>query len=194
MPSVISPVMRHVLAHMPFTDVLDIGVGESGQWGFLLRDKCEGMQKDRKFRDTSTWQLKIVGIEIMEMYKTVVHQYLYDKILWMDVFDALDDLGCRACDPKFDLVFLTSVIEHFPKKRGLVLLKRIKKFMRNGAMLVITTPNGFTPQQATEGNPNDKHLCGWTEDDIDSIKELGYIVKHSEITYDNKLIIIAGRK
>jgi SAM-dependent methyltransferase len=194
LPSVISPVMRHVRAALPFTDVLDIGVGESGQWGLLLRDKCEGMLDGRKFRDTSTWKLKIVGIEIMEEYNTVVHQFLYDRILWMDAFEALNELNGRACDPKFDVVFLTSVIEHFEKERGIELLKKIKRVMRNGAMLVLTTPNGYEPQRPTENNPNDKHLCGWTVEDIDSIKKLGYIVSHHEITYDNRLIIIARRK
>lgn len=194
LPSVISPVMRHIRTHMPFIDVLDIGVGESGQWGFLLRDKCDGMRAGRKFRDTSTWKLKIVGIEVCEHYKTVIHQFCYDKILWMEAFDALDDLGGRACDPKFDLVLITAVIEHFTKERGMELLKRVKRFMRHDAMLVITTPNGFSPQKAAKDNPYEAHLSGWTVDDVDSIKKLGYIVSDTEITYDNKLIIIASRR
>lgn len=193
MPSVISPVLR-IIRNEKFTDVLDIGVGESGMWGLLIRDKCDTMKRGGKFRDVSTWKVKIVGIEICEHYKTPVHQYIYDKILWMDVFEAFKSFGERACDPKFDLVMLTAVIEHFEKEEGFRLLGLIKRRMRNNGMLVITTPNGFSPQRAAPDNPNEEHKSGWTIEDVDRMKELGYVIKHTEVTYDNKLILILTRK
>ena len=193
LPSVISPIFKYLM-YKQFNSVLDIGVGESGLWGFLLRDKLDGVMQGRKFRDTSTWTMKIIGIEIMPEYKTIVHQYCYDKILWMDVFDALDNLGERACDPKFDLIMMTAFIEHLDKERGYELLRRLKSFMLHGGLLVLATPNGYMLCNATENNPHDEHKCGWVLDDFKVMESQGWIIEASEVTYDDRLVVILKRK
>jgi hypothetical protein len=183
--------MKHILEMKRLNNVLDIGVGESGRWGFLLRDICDGTIKGRKFSDKTTWHLRITGIEAYEKYHNFMHDQIYDKMYWCDAFKALEEIGCRACDPRFDLVLFMATIEHFEKEDGMRFLRELKIHINIRGTLIITTPNGYSKQDnVAYENPYDHHKCGWTEEDIPAVVAMGYELVDKQITYDNRLIMV----
>lgn len=66
----------------------------------------------------------------------------------------------------FDAVVLFDVIEHLTRAEGEALLKDIKTMATK--TIVILTPNGYTDQDAYDGNPYQKHKSGWTLQDFRS--------------------------
>lgn len=195
-PSVISPIMKYLYANKwdRIANVLDIGIGESGKAAFHIRESFDNTGQERHFSDQSTWKINIVGIEICEHYRNPLHDYLYDKIYWCDMFEALKDLQSRACMPKFDVIFFMATIEHIEKDRGIEVLKLIKRCLTRDGVVVITTPNGYEPQGATDNNPYDEHKCGWELHDFEAMGQWGLDVAHSEVTYNNRLFVVLKRK
>ncbi|MHB1527475.1 MAG: class I SAM-dependent methyltransferase [Candidatus Dormibacteria bacterium] len=72
----------------------------------------------------------------------------------------------------FDAVVLVEVIEHMSHEEGERLLEQALTWSR--VKVVVTTPNGFWPQGALDGNLLQVHRCGWT---IDELKSLGMRVR-----------------
>ena len=67
----------------------------------------------------------------------------------------------------FDTVVLTEVIEHMTKKEALSTLQKAKRWAKKN--VVVTTPNGFLPQQVIDGNSKQQHLSGWTTIDLQKL-------------------------
>lgn len=63
-----------------------------------------------------------------------------------------------------DAVVMVEVLEHLSKADGLALLDRAETWARQ--RVVITTPNGYVPQVALEGNPHQQHLSGWKVEEL----------------------------
>jgi len=89
----------------------------------------------------------------------------------------------------FDAVIAIDVIEHFEKNEALRLIKNMENVAKKKVILL--TPNGFTAQDAYDGNPHQVHKSGWNKQEL---KELGYKVyglrglkclkgKHADIKY-----------
>lgn len=72
---------------------------------------------------------------------------------------------------EYDLVFCSEVIEHLEKKDGLKLIERMNDFAKK--KIIITTPNGFLEQPEFDDNSMQKHLSGWTAQEL---KNLGFRV------------------
>jgi len=72
---------------------------------------------------------------------------------------------------EFDVVVGLDVIEHFEKPQGLALIQKLEKLARK--RVVLFTPNGFVPQEPVDGNEYQRHLSGWT---VEEMKALGYCV------------------
>lgn len=68
-----------------------------------------------------------------------------------------------------DAVVMLEVLEHLSKAGGAALLDRAERWARR--RVVVSTPNGFVPQAALEGNPHQEHLSGW---EIRELRERGY--------------------
>ncbi|RME60374.1 class I SAM-dependent methyltransferase [Candidatus Parcubacteria bacterium] len=71
----------------------------------------------------------------------------------------------------FDCVTLLDVIEHFPKEEGFALLEKLETIAKR--RVIVFTPNGFLPQGAHSGNELQRHLSGWT---VEEMRALGYEV------------------
>lgn len=69
----------------------------------------------------------------------------------------------------FDAVVALDLIEHFEKKEGLTLLKKMEVIAKK--KIIVLTPNGFTKQDPYEDNPYQTHKSGW---EVEEFRKLGY--------------------
>lgn len=107
-----------------------------------------------------------IGVEAFQPYitksnaKNIHHKYLYGKV---------EDLSF----PKnsFDAVIMIELLEHLPVEAGILLLEKAEKWAAE--KVIVTTPNGFLPQNILDGNELQRHLSGWTTDDF---KTIGFTV------------------
>lgn len=72
----------------------------------------------------------------------------------------------------FDAVIMIEVLEHLPKDKAHLILKRAQKWAKK--KIIISSPNGFINQKAIDDNPLQKHLSGWNYQEMHS---LGFKVK-----------------
>lgn len=68
-------------------------------------------------------------------------------------------------EKSFDAVVLLEVIEHLSRQDGEILLENAKRWTKH--KVIISTPNGFWPQGDLYGNHLQRHLSGWTVDDLE---------------------------
>lgn len=71
----------------------------------------------------------------------------------------------------FECVVALDVIEHFPKEKGFDLLDKMEALASK--RVVIFTPNGFLPQEEHSGNVLQRHLSGWS---VEEMRGRGYSV------------------
>jgi len=76
----------------------------------------------------------------------------------------LKDVGAIFAPKSFDCVVALDVIEHFTKEDGRALLDALERIAKK--RVIVFTPNGFLPQAATEDNPYQLHVSGWTADEM----------------------------
>ena len=69
----------------------------------------------------------------------------------------------------FEVVAAIDVIEHFTKEDGLLLLEKMENIASR--RVVIFTPNGFLPQNEHSGNILQRHLSGWS---VEEMRQRGY--------------------
>ncbi|PIX92464.1 hypothetical protein CO134_03720 [Candidatus Kuenenbacteria bacterium CG_4_9_14_3_um_filter_39_14] len=131
------------------TSVLDLGCGPSSPIQYAKNVKYS------------------VGVEafapyLLESKKRKIHvKYVQKKIEEVD-FPA----------KSFDAVMMIEAIEHLPKKIGFEMLKKAKRWAKK--KVIISTPNGFLPQQERDDNLLQKHLSGW---ELDEMRNFGFRCK-----------------
>jgi SAM-dependent methyltransferase len=69
----------------------------------------------------------------------------------------------------FDAVILISVIEHLKKEDALKLLEKAEKWAIK--KIILTTPNGYWPQDHADNNLYQEHLSEWN---VNNLKHLKY--------------------
>lgn len=94
-------------------------------------------------------------------------QNIHDEYVCGDILD-IDTL---FDNDEFDCVMSIDVIEHLPKEQGFEFLEKLEKVARR--RVIVFTPNGFLPQNEHSGNPLQKHLSGWT---VEEMQQCGYEV------------------
>jgi hypothetical protein len=101
---------------------------------------------------------------------------IYDRIIEADAVAFLEG------NPPFDIVVAAELIEHYEKTKGRRLGELVKE---KGRLGILTSPLGFMPQGAIDGNPLQKHLAGWDPDDFGGIgfKAFGIIPEHCQGVY-----------
>ena len=62
---------------------------------------------------------------------------------------------------------MLDVIEHMEKDKAKELIAKVTKWAKK--KVIVSTPNGFVQQAELDGNPLQKHLCGFTSDDLNSM-------------------------
>ena len=94
-----------------------------------------------------------------------------ERLRWRDAYDRVlhCELPCLpSCGP-FEMVLMLDVIEHLTPTLGAQALAAA----RLQGPVILATPNGFMEQ---DGEKFDRHLCGWTEQQL---RDLG--AHHIEI-------------
>lgn len=78
----------------------------------------------------------------------------------------------EVCGPNsYDAVVALEFIEHLPHADGGAFLAAAERVARRA--VIISTPNGYVPQGAIDGNPGQVHLSGWTPGEL---RDRGYRV------------------
>lgn len=68
----------------------------------------------------------------------------------------------------YDAVVLLDLIEHLEREDALELLDRAARAARR--RVIVSTPNGFVPQDDVGGNPFQVHRSGWTPADLEALE------------------------
>ena len=68
-------------------------------------------------------------------------------------------------DASYDAVVMFDLLEHLEHGDALVLLHRAERIARR--VVILTTPNGFVPQEGYGGNDLQRHRSGWTVADLE---------------------------
>ena len=130
--------------------ILDIGVG-FGKYGVLLRESID-IPYERY--DKETWHLQLDGIEGFEGYNNPIHDYVYNKMYYGNIFSVLPTL-----EQKYDTLLLIDVLEHFEKEEGLRLIEGLLEVTNKS--LIVSTPIMPAPQGEYLGNILETHKCRW---------------------------------
>ena len=118
--------------------VLDLGIG-NGVNGCLIKNYKRNWIVD--------------GIEYFQNYKNAMWS-VYNKV-------SIDDILNIDYDnhPKYHYIIMTDVIEHFHLEDALKLMDNLKKLVKQGGSLYISTPSVFIEQGPFLGNEKETHLC-----------------------------------
>lgn len=148
MPSSDAMTIPHVLKLVKSigpNSILDIGCG-NGKYGFLFRELLD-MNYGRM--NPSEWHVRIDGMEIMEKYRSPLHDYFYDAVFWGNWMDIKPN-------PIYDVVFMGDVLEHFPEGEW---QKALDKALHSGSIVITVCPNwdGSINQGAVFGNESERH-------------------------------------
>lgn len=136
--------------------VLDIGAG-FGKYGVLMREYLD-VRNGRVYQ--KDWKTVIDAIEIYDPY--VSSNYgVYNSVRLGDIE--------KIKIEKYDLILLMDVIEHLTKKKGLQLVRDLRKKCKN---LLITTPIGFSKQGKFAGNIYEVHKSGFLPKDFNEFKPI----------------------
>ncbi len=116
--------------------VLDLGIG-NGVNGCLIKNYKRNWIVD--------------GIEYFENYRNPMWS-VYRNV-------EINDILKIDYSKKYDYVIMTDVIEHFHLEDALKLMDDLKKLVKEGGSLYISTPAIFMEQGVFEGNEKECHLC-----------------------------------
>lgn len=130
--------------------ILDIGCGDNSPLQLFQRRK-------------HTTGIDIHASTLQKTKKRKIHdEYVKGDILLLDKL---------FLNKSFDAVTAFDVIEHLKKEDGIKLIRDMEAIARK--KVVIFTPNGFLEQEVYDDNPYQKHLSGWT---MDEMRKRGYRV------------------
>lgn len=107
-----------------------------------------------------------VGVDIFEPYlEECRRQKIHSNYIRADVREI------DFKDSSFDAVLMLEVLEHCTKEEGQRLLDRCSRWARK--KVIITTPNGYIWLDMLDGNPFQKHISGWS---MEELRGLGFNV------------------
>jgi len=153
------PTVIHLLRQLKPQSILDVGVG-FGKWGHLFREYTDILEAEHEPAryQRKNWRVRIDGIEGHAAYLTPMHRFLYDRIHVGDAARLLPKL------PRYDLIFLGDIIEHFEKAAGLALLS--DAFAKARKAVIASTPKFETAQEDLCGNELERHRSLWGAKDF----------------------------
>lgn len=150
----ITPVIVEQIALARPQSILDVGVG-FGKYGVMIRDALElPLERYHKHQ----WKIRIDGIEAFPEYKNPIHEFVYNQVFYVDIRAVVNQL------PKYDVILLIDVLEHFTKEEGLSLIREL--LARTNKFVLISTPLYPAPQHKYLGNEYEEHKSRWTLTDF----------------------------
>ena len=147
-------------------------IHETQKKKFLILDTGSGLGKNGLFLKHFSWRSNIeiclVGIDIWKPHlKVTATANIYNALI-------AGDLRFLPFKPQsFDIIIMSEVLEHLPKSGGYKLLTFMEQLLNEGSIIVLTTPQGYQPQEELRGNPYEKHRSIWQPGEL---REFGYIV------------------
>jgi len=100
------------------------------------------------------WKTTIDGVEIFERYLHPGHEYIYNTILIGDCCQYQNVIK------KYDLIFMSDVLEHIPKPKAIdfleICLTKCKYFLLN-----IPMGPAWMTQGPLYGNDHESHVSEW---------------------------------
>jgi cyclopropane fatty-acyl-phospholipid synthase-like methyltransferase len=189
-PDTILDVLSVIMQKKP-QSILEVGCGD-GFYGMLFRRYLDGNVEDgRGLHKKLQWRHHIDGIEIYQAYRTPVHDYFYNKILWG--LDAVKYFENEKPDKRYDCIFMGDVIEHIPKDKSWAMIKNARNHLNEKGILIITTPLKKTQwNKSPNENKHEAHLSLWDEYDFDHIDGIGFKMLH--LGFKVKLFVVIERK
>ena len=111
---------------------------------------------------------RLVGVDAFEpAIKESRSRGIHDQYYVMNILDL-----SRHFEPRsFDCVLASDVIEHLTEPNASNLIEQMEVIAK--AKVIIYTPNGFLPQGKEYDNPLQRHLSGWS---AEQMKRMGYHV------------------
>jgi ubiquinone/menaquinone biosynthesis C-methylase UbiE len=107
-----------------------------------------------------------VGVDIFEPYlKECRRKKIHSSYIRADIREI------EFKDSSFDAVLMLEVLEHLTKEEGRRLLDKCARWARK--KVIITTPNGYLPQDGYDNNPLQEHISGWS---VEELRRLGFRV------------------
>ncbi len=131
---------------------------EVGSCGSLLDVGCGSNSPVRRLVDRVPIRVGVDAFEpsLEESRRAGIHT----DTRCMDILQ----IGAAFPPGSFDCVVASDVIEHLEKDDGRRLLADMERIAR--FKVVVFTPNGFVPQEPYENNPWQRHLSGWSADEM----------------------------
>jgi 2-polyprenyl-3-methyl-5-hydroxy-6-metoxy-1,4-benzoquinol methylase len=157
----IKPILEAIVAANP-KKILDIGSG-FGKFGILAREAILSVRAESGDL-TPTDNLEVDCVEMAKYFQNQpYHEKLYQNHYHMDARNIeWEEM------PKFDLVLLIDVVEHWSKEEAVKIIKEIKEF--TGAKILISTPREVAMYEKDYyGIDCPKHESQWTTSDFHAI-------------------------
>jgi hypothetical protein len=151
----ISRILDVILKLNP-NSILDVGMG-FGKYGVLCREYLELWDGRENYHE---FKRRIDGVEAYDKYITPIHKFVYNNTYLEDVLALIDKV-----DYKYDLVLLVDVFEHFDKRAGNSLLKKL--LLKSKGVLISTPKNPSNQKDAFE-NVFETHRAKWTSQELSS--------------------------
>lgn len=157
------PILDKIVQEDPKT-ILDIGTA-FGKFGILSREAILSTRAEKRDLEPVD-DLTVDCVEMAKYFQnTPYHANLYQNHWHMDA---------REIDwttmPKYDLVLLIDVVEHWTKEEGMKTLKEIKK--NTGANILISTPRETEMyDHPIYGKDCPTHKSQWVPEDFYELNE-----------------------
>ena len=165
-PDVIGYICDYIIRKQP-KSVLDCGMG-FGKYGMLAREYTDIWNGRIKKKD---WKTVIDGVEVFKNY--ITHQrYIYTNVFEEGIYHYIERIK-----HKYDLILLVDVLEHFDKKAGEAVLKKIKEKGRNA---IIVTPVEPSQQGDVNNNRFERHISKWSYEEL---AEYGTVITQYDRTF-----------
>jgi SAM-dependent methyltransferase len=127
------------------TSLLDLGCGRASPIGHF-----------------ATRLTRCVGVDAFEPYlRESVEAGIHSDYRCLDVME----IDRNFAPASFDCVVALDLIEHLPRPAGLELLDMMERIASR--KVIVFTPNGFVPQESYDGNEWQRHLSGWTAEEME---------------------------
>lgn len=153
--------------------ILDVGCAK-GYWGYEIKTKRIGTPI------VLGLDLWVPYIQDTKMYMRSFAHIYHDLVL-------ADGRQVPFRDRVFDIVLASDLLEHLTREDGLLLLRELERVGRN--RIIASTPSRPIAQGALEGNPFQRHLSSWKEEDL---AKRGYEVK--TVYIESKSVFEAATK
>jgi 2-polyprenyl-3-methyl-5-hydroxy-6-metoxy-1,4-benzoquinol methylase len=153
----------HMVDNSNPVSVLDIGFG-LGNLGALIKSRNESLH----------WSVDGIDGDI----SNCENKDLFDKNYYRNIWHGLAQELSGDIFRKYDIICLLDVVEHVDVQTAKWLLRTILTNMADDALLFISTPLWFYPQESIQANDLEEHLIGVPASSMMALQPLMYAINY----------------